>query len=115
MMTREKGISTWTPDSLILRTEIIGSEQIPHAEMQGIRRRFSISGRPALMTPFWLSGTAVDIGAYEYQEGPPSLGFILEYSSDLVSWESIDVGSAWQWLDEKPDGVGRRFYRIGVR
>jgi len=62
-----------------------------------------------------ISGAAVDIGAYEYQEGPPSVGFILEYSSDLMFWESVDVGSAWQWLDEKLDGPGRRFYRIGVR
>ena len=62
-----------------------------------------------------ISGAAADIGAYEYQEGPPSLGFILEYSSDLTFWESIDVGSAWQWLDDMPDGLGSRFYRIGVR
>jgi hypothetical protein len=62
-----------------------------------------------------ISGAAVDIGAYEYQEGPASLDFILEYSSDLVFWESIGVGSVWQWLDEMPDGLGSRFYRIGVR
>jgi hypothetical protein len=62
-----------------------------------------------------ISGAAVDIGAYEYQEGPPSLGFVLEYSSDMTFWESIDVGSVWQWLDEMSDGLGRRFYRIGVR
>ncbi len=62
-----------------------------------------------------ISGAAADIGAYERQEGPPTVSFILEYSSDLMLWESIDVGSAWQWLDEKPDGLGRRFYRIGVR
>ena len=62
-----------------------------------------------------VSGAAVDIGAYEYQEGPPSLGFVVEYSPDLSFWESIDVGSAWQWLDEMPDGLGSGFYRIGVR
>jgi hypothetical protein len=62
-----------------------------------------------------ISGAAVDMGAYEYQEGPPSLGFVLEYSSDMTFWESIDVGSVWQWLDEMSDGLGRRFYRIGVR
>jgi hypothetical protein len=62
-----------------------------------------------------ISGNAVDVGAYEFQEGPASLSFIVEYSSDLRFWESIDVGPAWQWLDEKPDGLGRRFYRIGIR
>ncbi len=62
-----------------------------------------------------ISGAAVDMGAYEFQEGPASLSFIVEYSSDLRFWESIDVGPAWQWLDEKPDGLGRRFYRIGIR
>lgn len=62
-----------------------------------------------------ISGAAADIGAYEYQEGPQSLHFMLEYSSDLMLWESIDVGAAWQWLDEKPDDLGSRFYRVGVR
>jgi len=62
-----------------------------------------------------LSGGAVDMGACEFQEGPPSLDFILEYSSDLMTWESVEVGLAWQWLDDKPDGLGRRFYRIGIR
>jgi len=62
-----------------------------------------------------LSGNAVDMGAYEFQEGPPSLDFILEYSSDLMTWESVEVGLAWQWLDDKPDGLGRRFYRIAIR
>ncbi|NQT83386.1 right-handed parallel beta-helix repeat-containing protein [bacterium] len=62
-----------------------------------------------------ISGSALDMGAYEYQEGPPDLHFLVEYSSDLESWESIQVGSAWEWIDETLDGVGKRFYRLRVR
>ncbi len=62
-----------------------------------------------------ISGSAVDMGAYEYREGPPDLHFLVEYSSDLKSWEAVDIGPAWEWLDDIPDGLGARFYRIGVQ
>ncbi len=61
-----------------------------------------------------ISGSAVDMGAYEYQEGPPTLSFLVQYSSDLLTWESVEVGPVWQWLDDIPDGLGKRFYRVGV-
>ncbi len=62
-----------------------------------------------------ISGRAVDIGAYEYQDGPPDVDFFVEYSSDLKSWEAVDVGPAWEWLDDTSDGLGSRFYTIGIQ
>jgi hypothetical protein len=62
-----------------------------------------------------ISGSAVDMGAYEYQEGPPALQFVLEYSSDMMTWDAIEVGSAWEWLDDWASGLGLRFYRVAVR
>jgi hypothetical protein len=33
----------------------------------------------------------------------------------MKSWEAADVGPAWEWLDIIPDGLGARFYRIGIQ
>jgi hypothetical protein len=62
-----------------------------------------------------ISGAAVDIGAYEYQEGPPSLDFILEYSSDLKSWGPAYVGPSSQWTDDDWKAIATRFYRVRTR
>lgn len=57
-----------------------------------------------------LSGTAVDIGAYEYQNFPPS--YLLESSHDMISWSPAYVGLSSSASFEDSVSTRFSFYRV---
>jgi hypothetical protein len=60
-----------------------------------------------------ISGSAVDIGAYEYQELPPV--YLLESSQDLIRWSPAYLGEDTSAsVSDSPD-ERRSFFRVSVQ
>ncbi len=60
-----------------------------------------------------ISGSAVDMGAYEYQEFPPL--YLLESSLDLIRWSPAYLGEDTSASVSDSPGQRRSFFRVSVQ
>jgi hypothetical protein len=57
-----------------------------------------------------ISGSGVDMGAYEFQGEAAS--FVVEYSDDLETWEEGGTTTGFEWVDDSIGSMPWRFYRV---
>ena len=59
-----------------------------------------------------ISGSGPDMGAYEYPGEAPN--YLLESSTDLVTWTEEYYGPATSWTDPHANSSRTRFYRVSI-
>ena len=60
-----------------------------------------------------LSGAVATNSMVLRWSGQSALGYVVQWSSDLVKWSNVSVGRTNSWVDTNPvSALPKRFYRL---